>query len=164
MTITIVSSQDFEQYKHHIILTSKYQKNGSSLNYFFSPQLHLNIYKPKFMIVQEKYVVIQFDKHKHNSLLNMFKGINNYLKDLLPKTFMCYNFFSEQDDSFTVRLSLPKTKYKYMISCEDDTGKQIPFQLPNIKSEPFLITIVFKNIWQINNKGGFNIEIHHIKY
>jgi hypothetical protein len=164
MTITVVSSQEFDQFKHHITLSSKLQKDGVSLNYFFSPQLCINIYKPRFLIVQNKYVVLEFSKDKHQSLLYMFKGINNYLKGLLPNTFSCYDFFSEQEESFTIRLSLPKTKYKYTITSENQNGENIQFHLPALNSQPFFITILFKNIWQINNKGGFNIELKHIKY
>lgn len=164
MTITIVSSNDFEEYKHQIILSSKFQKDGVSINYFLSPQLCINIYKPRFLIVQDKYVVIEFKKDQHHSLLYMFKGINHYLKGLLPKTFSCHDFFSEQDETFTIRLSLPKTKYKYTISCENNYDQQVQFQLPVVNSVPSLIKILFKNIWQINNKGGFNIELNHIKY
>ena len=164
MTITLVSLQDFEQVKDNITISSKFQKDGVSLNYFFSPQLCITIYKPRFRIVQNKYVVIEFSKDKHKSLLYMFKGINNYLKGLIPNTFLCYDFFSEQEDSFTIRLSLPQTKYKNAIISENKSGEQISFQLPVVNSEPSLITILFKNIWQINSKGGFNIELKHIKY
>lgn len=148
------------------------QGNGS--NYYLSPSLMLNIYKPIVYIVTPTYIVFAFDKFHNLTLFHFMKSISykllNYLKSCfyIDNSKKLYDFFSQVEKIageplITIRCNLPVIKGKYYIRTIVDGVEDTQFCLPrrNAKLESVLIEI--KNIWEKDDKLGFNVELREIK-
>ena len=75
-----------------------------------------------------------------------------------------YKLMSEiDDDKFTIRCYLPNIKGKHLIKCYID-NKEETFKLPRVNTVIDNCIIEIRNIWNINNKSGFNIELKSTSY
>ena len=57
-------------------ILKKYQSDKINCNYYFTPNIGIKIYKPKVMIVNEKYIVFEFDKNNSIGLYSLLRKIN----------------------------------------------------------------------------------------
>lgn len=154
---------------NEISIIRKSQKNLGDYNYFVSPNLTINLYGAKVIIVTRDYIVLQFSKIEKITLLSMLRTIDNYIIKYLKECFFIqptttiYSLFSETDTHFTLRISLPHYKYKYSIKCYNDDNNQIPFTLPYVQSILSESFIDIRNLWSSNNRIGYNLQLKKIK-
>ena len=146
-------------------IVKKRQQNVDNFNYYFSPSIGLNLWRSKVMIVNPKFIVFEFNKIEHMNLLILLRDINNKLQKLVKKQNSelfntdIYNIMSEiDDDKFTIRCYLPNVRGKHLIKCYID-NKEETFKLPRLNTIIDNCIIEIRNIWCINNKSGFNIEL-----
>jgi hypothetical protein len=74
-----------------------------------------------------------------------------------------YEVFQEQQDTFTIRCYMPHFKNKYHIETYL-RGEKIQFNIPrkNVVLESVYVDV--RNIWEKNNKMGYNLEVKVIVY
>ena len=169
--MTIILTKDVLR---HLLITKKlnllkkHQSDKVSCNYYINPNVSVKIYNPKVLISQDKYMVFEFDKRTSIGLYSLLKMINEELQKLLitenineETTF--YDIFSEiDDDKYTIRCSLPKTRYKYNIKYLYNE-EEVSFSLPKKGCIFNEIIIDIRNIWKKDNKIGYNLELKEIK-
>jgi hypothetical protein len=152
-------------YSKTIALETKYQRKSDNKNYFFSPNIGLKLFNAKISWIDpsKKNISFAFNKYDNLSLLNMLRYINEKLtcvynnKSIYPKTIS--PFFFEKDDLFYIRCYLPNTgKGKYHIQSYFNNELEI-FNIPKLSSSYNTIIIDIRNIWEDDNKAGFNLEL-----
>jgi hypothetical protein len=146
-----------------LVLQTKFKKpNGK--NYFFIPNIGIKLFNAKVSWIDpsKKNISFAFNKYENLSLLNMLRYINEKLtiiynnKSMYPKNLS--PFFFEKDDLFYIRCYLPNTKWKYHIeSYFNDNSEE--FFIPKLSSIYNIIIIDIRNIWEDDNKAGFNLEL-----
>lgn len=151
-------------------IVKKIQKNSENFNYYFNPSIGMNLWKAKIMIVNPKFIVLEFNKREHMNLLILLRDINTKLQKLVRTknselfNINIYNIMSEiEDDKFTIRCHLPNFKGKYLIKSYINTNDET-FKLPSINTIVDNCVIEIRNIWKIGEKVGFNIELKSVKY
>ena len=143
----------------------KYQKDNDNINYYIKPNLSLILYKPKVMIINSKYIVLEFDKAKSIGLLSLLNFINFGFKKRIneisvgEKTF--YGLYSDLNDTFTIRCSLPNKNGRYHIKYTDN-DEEIQFRLPNKNIILDKVIIDIRNMWERDEKIAFNLELKEI--
>lgn len=162
----ISSSSSLYELIHNrqLSIIKKIQKTNDAYNYYFNPSISIEIFKPKVIICNQNYMVFEFNKYENLGLYKMLESINeqlyNFLKNFYPiQTEMCYKIFSDiEGDKFTIRCHLPKVGRKYLITSKF-SNNDVPFILPKVNCIFDSITIDIKNIWEQNNRVGFNLEL-----
>jgi|UniRef100_A0A6C0ALS1 hypothetical protein len=151
-------------------IVKKRQQHSDNFNYYFSPSIGLNLWKPKVMIINPKFIVLEFNKIEHMSLLILLRDINKKLQKLVKNKNSelfntdIYNIMSEIDnDKFTIRCYLPNFKGKHLIKCYVDKNEEM-FKLPRVNTVIDNCIIEIRNIWKTNDKSGFNIELKSTSY
>lgn len=146
---------------------TKFQK-GDGKNYFFTQTISLCLYNAKVTWIDssKKNMSFCFNKHDNLNLFIMLRHINQKLIDLYNNKI--YNpvsnisaFFYEKGDSFYIKCYLPNVKNKlgvYLIkdtfnSCEES------FRIPKVGLIYSSIILDIRNIWEKDNKAGFNLEL-----
>lgn len=169
MTILLKSSGELYQLiqEKTLALLRKQQKTQDAFNYYLNPSISFQINNPKVIICNSNYIVFQLDKYKNLSLYQMLKSINdqlyNYLKYLYnTEAETSHTIFSEVDDNFTLRCYLPHIGKKYSIQ-STFFNKEVPFTLPKINCVIDAAIIDIKNLWEMNNRIGFNLELKVLK-
>ena len=148
-------------------IAKKHQKEGG-VNYYFSPNIGIKLYKAKVVFKNPKFLVLQFSKDHNINLLFFLRGVNNILLHELKKkhsemfTKEIYSFFSETETHFTIRCYLPNYKNKYLIQCESSDNSVTYFTLPRLEYVFDNITLEIRNVWHKNERGGFNLELKYI--
>lgn len=143
-------------------ISQKEQPQG--YNYYFTPPLRLTLYSPKVVVSTSSYIVLQYDKYEKEKLFNMLRSISSQLKAHLKRCFPIrseinvYDMFMEQSMTFTIRCSLPHVGKKYFI--ETTTP---PFRVPRSNEHLHCVGIDIRNMWESNNRIGFNLELKHIE-
>lgn len=166
MTI-IINSEILQDLKIKIL--KKTQKISSNHNYYFSPNMAMNLYNPKVIFINPKFIVFEFDKRTHLNLLLLIRRLDNMLQNQLKKQFSelfdkeIYNIVSETDTHFTLRCFLPTVRNKYNIICKGDVDNMV-FKLPRLDCVFKDIMIEIKNVWQTGDKRGYNIELKSVNY
>ncbi|NBU34169.1 hypothetical protein EB118_04900 [bacterium] len=147
-----------------VTLVRKRQKNSSNTNIYISPSIGLILYKPTVSYVNEKYLVFQYNKTEHLSLLSLFRRISDNLSSIVKGTFFdlqnkhIYTVHSEQESTFTIRVSLPGSNKKYFVAT--NWG---PFRLPRVGAIYDRVTIEFKNYWEKDDLIGMNTELKKLE-
>ena len=151
-------------------IVKKRQQHSDNFNYYFSPSIGLNLWKPKVMIINPKFIVLEFNKIEHMSLLILLRDINKKLQKLVKNKNSelfntdIYNIMSEIDnDKFTIRCYLPNFKGKHLIKYYVNKNEEM-FKLPRANTIIDNCVIEIRNIWKTNDKSGFNIELKSISY
>lgn len=151
-------------------IVKKRQRNVDNFNYYFSPSIGLNLWKPKVMIINPKFIVFEFNKVEHMNLLILLRDIDKKLQKLVKNKNSelfntdIYNLMSEiENDKFTIRCYLPNFKGKHLIKCYINNNEEI-FKLPRVNTIIDNCIIEIRNIWRTDNKSGFNIELKSISY
>lgn len=161
-----------ESIKNDVLtLFKKNQKNSNNINYFFSNSISINLYKCNVSYRDAKHITLQFDKIINSSLFNMLSNFHEILSELLIKKFginenkKFYPIIYETENSskFSIQCYLPQNYNKYFIECTFDNN-ECSFKLPHKNSELNFVNVEIRNIWESNNKLGYNIEIKKIDY
>lgn len=145
------------------------QKNMDSYNYYITPNLSIELFNPKVMIVTPKYIVFEYKKHEILNLFSLLQYTNNTILNIIKmytrtdlKT--TYNLYSEVDDNITIRCSLPQKNNKYLIDNIDMyTLEKRTFFLPKRDICINRVIIDIRNLWETNDKIGYNLELKSIK-
>jgi hypothetical protein len=151
-------------------ILKKSQKVSGNSNYYFTPNLSLELYNPKVMFVTPKFIVLEFDRVKHASLLTLIKGINSTLLYQLRKRYSelysknIYDIVSEKESTFTIRCFLPNSSGKYFINCTNNQNETLTYKLPRVSSQYDIATVEIRNVWVNGEKSGFNIELKNVHY
>ena len=148
-----------------LILSTKHQKKTDGINYFFCPTIGLKLYNPQVSWVDpsKKNLSFSFNKWENSSLLKLLNFIHDTLTTIYNNN--AYNgakvlapFFFEKDDRFYIRTYLPSVKGHFGIkSIFNDI--QEPFNIPRKDCVYNSIIIEFRNIWESDNRAGYNIEL-----
>ena len=155
-----------------IALIKKNQKTNGC-NYFFTPNIGLKLFYPKIIPLDYKSLNLVFEKKNNLNLLTMLRHINNILKNKLydcnpelKNSNTVYDIMSEQENTFMIRCHLPNNKgsyfIKYQISDSDDNYSLGFYKPPKYITTYASVILEFRNIWSINNKCGFNMEIKEV--
>lgn len=144
----------------------KAQKQKNAYNYYFTPNLSINLYNANVIVSNEKYIVLQFNKSNSLNLLGMLRNVSVLLYEAIKDCYVLeatntYNLVSEQDETFTLRVHLPRSTNKYNITYEDD--KLMPFKVPKKGATLGCATIELRNLWEKDNVSGFNLELKSVK-
>jgi hypothetical protein len=152
-------------------ILKKNQKLLGNCNYYFTPNMGINLYNPKVKFVDKKFLVFEFTKKDSLLLLLLLRNINdvflNELRSKFSETFdkTIYNLFSEDDLTFTLRCYLPNNNGKYFVQVNDsETGSNIPFKLPRVNINYNTAMIEIRNVWKKNETYGFNLELKYISF
>jgi hypothetical protein len=151
-----------------LTVIEKKQKNGGDYNYYITPNLAFRLYRGKVIVSDTKYIVLQFDKYTNLNLLHLLRTttscISNYLKSCIDiNTDLIYPLCSEQDNTFTIRMSLPHVRQKYFIEAKSlEENEVIPFRKPFVGTILTEAQAEIRNLWQNKGRIGFNIELKHV--
>lgn len=170
MTIILNSDRLMELVESNSLkILKRSQKVSTDCNYYFTPTMGIKLYKPMVKFIDKKFIVFEFQKSDHLSLLLLLRHINNILLRQLRTKFSetfnesIHNLFSEDDLVFTLRCYLPNNKGKYFIKVEDaETGAALPFILPNTNRYYDNCIVEIRNIWKRKETYAFNLELKHI--
>jgi hypothetical protein len=165
MTITILNSEFLDNMieTESLKILKKNQRVLGNCNYYFNPNIGVNLYKSKVKFLDKKFIVFEFEKYSCLSLLKLLRHTNITLKNLTKNKFSelfdkeIYDLFNEDDEKFLIRCYLPNYNGKYSI--ETDYGR---FNLPRVGCCYDMITVEFRNIWKNGEKYGFNIELKRV--
>jgi hypothetical protein len=142
-------------------------QKSSGYNYYFVPNLALNVYNSKILISTPKYIVLEWDKFKCSSLLSMLRSFSQKLRNYVKRSYFVsddltvYDIHCEQELTFTIRCYLPQTRGKYHIESWYD-GQLDSFKLPKKNLSLSCVNLEIRNIWISNDKMGYNIEVKSI--
>lgn len=146
-----------------LVLQSKFKKQNGK-NYFFIPNIGIKLFNAKVSWIDpfKKNISFAFNKRDNMSLLIMLRYINDRLifvynnKSIYPKPVA--PFFFEKDELFYIRCYLPNIKGKYHIESYFNNNLE-SFTIPKLSSIYNIIIIDIRNIWEDENKSGFNLEL-----
>lgn len=148
-----------------LVLSKKFQKNSAGINYFFCPTIGLKLYNPQVSWVDasNKNLSFSFNKWENITLLKLLVYIHDTLTEIYNDS--AYNgpkilapFFFEKDDKFYIRTYLPKVKGHFGIKSVFNEI-QDKFNIPRKDCIYNYIIIDFRNIWESDNRAGYNIEL-----
>lgn len=148
-----------------IILSKKFQKKLNGINYFFCPTIGIKLYNPQVSWIDplQNNLSFCFNKWENMTLLKLLQSIHETLSIIYDKS--AYNeakplasFFFEKDDKFYIRTYLPKVKGHFGIKSLFN-GDNDKFNIPRKDCIYNYIIIDFRNIWESNNRAGYNIEL-----
>jgi hypothetical protein len=146
---------------------TKFQR-GDGKNYFFTQTISLCLYNAKVTWIDssKKNMSFCFNKYDNLKLFIMLRHINQKLIDLYNNKI--YNpvsnistFFYEKDDCFYIKCYLPNVKNKSNVYLIKDifNSREEPFRIPKIGLTYSSIILDIRNIWEKDNKAGFNLEL-----
>ena len=149
----------------NIYLETKFQR-GNGKNYYFVPNIGLELYNAKVSWIDKskKNISFSFNRYDNLTLLNMLKYINSKLSIIYEKKsndpMPISTFFYEKGDNFYIRCYLPNTRGNYHIDSFFNNESE-KFSIPNLSSVYNNITIDIRNIWEDldNNRAGYNLEL-----
>lgn len=154
---------------NNLNLIKRKQKNSNNYNYYITPNISFNLYKPKVLFIDTKFIVFEYKKHDVLNLYYLLKTTNDMIKYKLSyctridlKTI--YDIFSVREDVLTIRCYLPQNKGIYNIKFIDSiTNETSKFSLPKKGVYLDQVHIDIRNIWEVNDKIGYNLEVRYIK-
>jgi len=144
------------------------QVTNNAYNYYIQPKLAIKLYNAQVSLVNERYIVFVFDKFRDSSLLVLLKNISSSILRQLERVDsvnveQSFPVFSETETLFTIRCSLPSFRGKYHIQqFEDGTLQQ--FRLPRTKATIESVQLEIRNLWVLDNRLGFNLELKIVEY
>lgn len=174
------------------IVIFKFTNKNNFKNYFFSPNISIKLYNPKVTWVENNNVSFSFQKYltiENNTVvktdniafLDLLRNINTSLLKVLydykenyghtqNKNLPC--LFYEKDAYFYIKCNLPNKNGKYFIKTQDPDPSQSKacfglkpdqcFIKPRIGTEYTSVILDIRNIWEINDKVGFRLELKEI--
>jgi hypothetical protein len=149
-----------------ISIMRKPQKN-EGYNYFLSPNLGFKLYGAKVVFADPNYLVLEFDKVKNGAFMSLLQFIDTKIKDYLKRSYVVesevfHDLIKQTDTTYTIRCHLPHLGKKYFVECESD-GNKVPFHLPRRSALIDNGYVEIRNIWETNNRLGYNIELKSVK-
>lgn len=155
----------------NISIIKKSQKTSDYYNYFITPTLTIRLFNPMIIVSNPKYFVLSFEKSNNLVLLSMLKNIHEKLMFFIKSNYyirdgnkLKHPIHVESEEYFTIRCSLPHFNNKYFIKCDFEDEKNVKFTLPRQKIKVKSIHLDIRNIWETNNKIGYNLEVKYINY
>lgn len=146
-------------------LIKRKQRNIENYNYYITPNLSFELFNPKVMFITPKFIVFEYKKHEILNLFALLKLTNEMIKNKLKNYTRLdlknvYDLYSVTDDTLTIRCSLPQKNNKYLIKNIDMyTNETRVFTLPRKGILLNSVIIDIRNIWEIDDKIGFNLEL-----
>lgn len=157
----------------------KFTNKNNFKNYFFSPNISIKLYNPKITWIEnnnisfsfQKYATIENNiivKNDNISLLDLLRNINTTLLKIFYDYKENYGhtqnedlpcLFYEKDTHFYIKCNLPNKNGKYFIKTQDQD-----FTKPKIGTEYTSVILDIRNIWEINDKVGFRLELKEINF
>ena len=150
-------------------ILKKRQKVAENVNYYFNPNLSIEMNDAKVIITNPKYIVLEFDNVKHHGLLTLLRNTSEkltmYLRNKDSDLFnhSIYSIHSELENTFTIRCHLPNYKGKYAIQ-SSMSGQSTMFNVPRISCIINNAVIEIRNVWGQGDKYGFNVELKSVAY
>lgn len=147
----------------------KAQTQSGNYNYFITPNCRMELYGGKVKFIDIKYIVIEYNKSSHLSLLLMLKTMHEHLVKSIKLVYPnndktnWYPMHSETDTSFSIRCYLPQAKGSYSIESYFENAK-IPFKLPRTGCNIQSASLDIRNIWELNKKMGYIIDLKIVKF
>jgi len=146
---------------------TKFQKENGK-NYFFNQTISLCLYNPKVAWIDstKKNISFSFNKHEHLNLFIMLRYINEKLIQLynnkIGVNLSIHSFFYEKDDFFYIKCYLPNIhSKKYLIKSYFNSNED-KFNVPRLGTIYSSVILDIRNIWEKNNKVGFNLELKEV--
>lgn len=167
MDLLLLNSELLTELNKNNAITIFSKNNKSCKNYFFVPNIGLQIYNAKVTWIDpyKKNMSFSINKHENPHLIKLLYYINNSLISVYEKSSGKTNiswFFFEKGDYIYIRTYLPNLKGKYHINSIYN-NEQCEFIIPRKDCVFMSITIYIKNIWEDINGAGFNIELKETK-
>jgi hypothetical protein len=147
----------------------KTQKNVNNANYYFNPNMGVQLYGGRVKFVDKKFLVLEFDKTQSHSLYVLLKHIDTVLQSTVKSKFSelfdkpIYSLYSENDTSFCLRCFLPNNNGRYFVHVDETGGDKSKFSLPRVGCIYDMCMVEIRNIWTSGDKRGFNLELKYVK-
>ena len=153
--------------KGFLSVVRKSQKE-TGFNYFLTPNVGIKLLYPKVIESNSNFIVLQFEKKTSLTLLMLLKNIHSQLIQYIETSYMLgastkYEIFQEQQDTFSIRCYLPHFKTKYHIETYLNEEK-IQFNIPKKNVILESVYVDLRNVWEKNDKLGYNLEVKIVKY
>jgi hypothetical protein len=151
---------------------TKRQPQTNNYNYYLSPNIGFCLYNPKIIVVNPKFLVLQFNKVDNINLLNLLRNASESIykhvkkSNYIVETTKFYHIESEQENTFSIRCYLPHVRNKYFIKVELNNcygNEESKFWLPPKNSTYDSVILEIRNMWLNDEKVGFNLELKSIK-
>jgi len=150
-----------------ISIIQKRQK-VSGYNYFLSPNIGFQLYGAKVLSSDPNYLVLGFDIAGHASLFSLLKYVDDKIKDYLKTSYIIestvfHNLYKHLDTerTFSIRCYLPHLGNRYFTECTSD-GKRVGFNIPRKFATIDSAYVEIRNVWESNNRLGYNIELKSV--
>jgi hypothetical protein len=147
----------------------KYTSKNNFNNYFFGPNISIQLWSPKVSWMDNNSLSFQFEKNDNLNMLTLLRDINTKLISLYSaykesrghqelQTKPC--IFFEKDTHFYIKCNLPNSNGRYHITCKDDSK----FVKPRLGQVYQIAVLDIRNIWEMigQNKIGFRLELKHV--
>uniref|UniRef100_A0A6C0H6S2 Uncharacterized protein n=1 Tax=viral metagenome TaxID=1070528 RepID=A0A6C0H6S2_9ZZZZ len=132
----------------------KPQRNGQGNNYLFTPDIGVIFRNVRVIELNTKYVILGLNQSDGGDGISLGKYLQNYLKRsyYIPDTVPFYDLVNRTTDNeeYCIRCYLPQIRGKSVF------GLRQSEQLESV-------TLEIKNVWQLSNKLGFNVEVRCVK-
>lgn len=165
-------------YNNQLVIMKKQER--SFCNYYFLPNLSLQLWSPKVTWIDssKKNLSFAFNKIEHSGLLTLLKHINDSLfkyisfrHKLIHKTVS--PLYYEKGEQFYIKCYLPNLKGKYFIKCITKTSdytqdtqfnkeKIEDFTLPRLNCVYDKVEIDIRNLWETNQQSGYCLELKKV--
>lgn len=165
----IITTELLKSLNETISLIKRKQRNIENYNYYITPNLSFELFNPKVMFITPKFIVFEYTKHEILGLFTLLKSTNDIIKNKLKNYTRLdlknvYDLYSITNETLTIRCSLPQKNNKYLIKNIDMyTNETRTFALPRKGILLNSVIIDIRNIWEIDDKIGFNLELKSIK-
>lgn len=144
-------------------------KRGDGKNYFLIPNVGIKLYNAKVSWIDpsKKNLSFCFNRYENLSLLTMLQYIDSRIvATLKDKTSMAKNvapFYFVKGDYFYIRCYMPNTQRTgtYNITSYFNNNLE-PFDVPRILSVYSAVIIDIRNIWEDNDRAGYNLELKEV--
>lgn len=161
--ITNASTVSNMIFNGELSIIKKPQRKTSGFNYFLSPIIGFVLYKPKVVKSDLNYMVLEFNRIEHATLFLMLQSLDSQIQAYLKRSYIVeseafHSIIKCTETTFSIRCHLPHLGKKYYIESKSD-GQVVYFVLPRINAEYDCVTVEIRNIWECNNRLGYNVEI-----
>lgn len=167
--VHITSASQFrEMIETGQISIMKKRQKISGYNYFLSPNIGFKLYGAKVLSSDPNYLVLGFDTAKDASLLSLLKYVDDKIKDYLKTSYIVestvfHNIYKhlDKEPTFSIRCYLPHLGNRYFTECTSD-DKQVGFNIPRKFATIDSAYVEIRNVWESNNRLGYNIELKSV--
>ncbi|NBP02835.1 MAG: hypothetical protein EBU90_22510 [Proteobacteria bacterium] len=135
-------------------INMKPQRNGQGNNYLFNPDIGIICTNVSVIELNTKYVILGLNPTDGADGIRLGKHLQNYLKRsyYIQETVPFYDLVNKTTDKedYWIRCYLPQFRGKSVFDLR---------QSDQLES----VTLDIKNVWQLSDKLGFNVEVKCVK-